>query len=53
MWMREKKTLQREKKLIFDFFLQKKNQKSTFSLSTPFFWAKHFPNDYGLIALET
>jgi hypothetical protein len=31
----EKKTFQREQNLIFDFFLQKKNQKSNFALSTP------------------
>jgi hypothetical protein len=47
----KKKTFQREKNLIFDFFLQKKNQKSNFSLSAPLFGAKYFPNYIGLYAL--
>jgi hypothetical protein len=37
--------------LIFDFFLQKKNQKSNLSLSAPLFGAKYFPNCLGLKAL--
>jgi hypothetical protein len=40
----KKKTFQREINLIFDFFLQKKNQKSNLSLSAPLFLAKYFPN---------
>jgi hypothetical protein len=40
----KKKTFQRELNLIFDFFLQKKNQKSNLALSAPLFRAKHLPN---------
>jgi hypothetical protein len=47
----KKKTFQRELNLIFDFFLQKKNQKSNLALSAPLFWAKYFPNCLGLKAL--
>jgi hypothetical protein len=47
----KKKTFQRAQNLIFDFFLQKKNQKSNFALSAPLFSARYFPNYLGRKAI--
>jgi hypothetical protein len=47
---REKKKTSIESKMGFLIFFAKKNQKSHFALSAPF-WGEFFPNCFGLQAL--